>query len=84
MQNGVQQVDSPIKKVAKRSRQILESDEEEEAPVVKEQVASKGQGVKEPPSKTEKVRCPDILHGRIADVLTVDLSSFFSRCTVQK
>uniref|UniRef100_A0AAQ6INM9 DNA ligase n=1 Tax=Anabas testudineus TaxID=64144 RepID=A0AAQ6INM9_ANATE len=54
VQNGVQEVDSPIKKVAKRSRQILESDEEDEASVVKEQVISKGQGDKEAPSKTEK------------------------------
>lgn len=56
VQNGVQEVDSPIKKVAKRSRQILESDEEDEASVVKEQVVSKGQGDKEAPSKTEKVK----------------------------
>lgn len=60
MQNGVREVDSPIKKVAKRSRQILESDEEDEAVVTKEQVASKGQGDKEPPTKTEKVNCSDV------------------------
>lgn len=54
VQNGVQEADSPIKKVAKRSRQILDSDDDE-APVVKEQVATKGQGDKEAPSKTEKV-----------------------------
>ncbi|XP_041804951.1 DNA ligase 1 [Chelmon rostratus] len=48
VQNGVQEADSPIKKVAKRSRQILDSDDDE-APVIKEQVATKGQG-----DKTEK------------------------------
>ncbi|GLD50740.1 DNA ligase 1 isoform X1 [Lates japonicus] len=53
VQNGVQEADSPIKKVTKRSRQILDSDEDE-ATVVKEQVAAKGQGDKEAPSKTEK------------------------------
>uniref|UniRef100_A0A7N6BKH9 DNA ligase n=1 Tax=Anabas testudineus TaxID=64144 RepID=A0A7N6BKH9_ANATE len=62
VQNGVQEVDSPIKKVAKRSRQILESDEEDEASVVKEQVISKGQGDKEAPSKTEKVKGSDVSH----------------------
>lgn len=55
VQNGVQEADSPIKKVAKRSRQILDSDDDE-APVVKEQVATKGQGDKEAPGKTEKVK----------------------------
>lgn len=40
VQNGVQEADSPIKKVTKRSRQILDSDDEE-APAVKEQVATK-------------------------------------------
>ncbi|XP_040912081.1 DNA ligase 1 [Toxotes jaculatrix] len=53
VQNGVQETESPIKKVAKRSRQILDSDDDE-APVVKEQVAAKGQGDKAAPSKTEK------------------------------
>ncbi|XP_014863946.1 PREDICTED: DNA ligase 1 [Poecilia mexicana] len=47
VQNGVQEADSPIKKVAKRSRQILDSDEDE-APLVKEQ------GDKGAPAKTEK------------------------------
>ncbi|XP_024860576.1 DNA ligase 1 isoform X2 [Kryptolebias marmoratus] len=51
VQNGVQEADSPIKKVAKRSRQILDSDEDE-APAVKEQAATEGQGDKE--AKTEK------------------------------
>lgn len=46
MQNGVQEADSPIKKVVKRCRQIVDSDDDE-APVVKEQVPSKGQGDKE-------------------------------------
>uniref|UniRef100_UPI003AAB0FD0 DNA ligase 1 n=1 Tax=Centroberyx gerrardi TaxID=166262 RepID=UPI003AAB0FD0 len=46
VQNGVQEADSPIKKVVKRSRQILDSDDDE-APVVKEQVAAKGQGHKD-------------------------------------
>ncbi|XP_074508250.1 DNA ligase 1 isoform X1 [Sebastes fasciatus] len=53
VQNGVQKADSPIKKVAKRSRQILDSDDDE-APVIKEQVATKGQGDKEAAGKTEK------------------------------
>ncbi|XP_054881259.1 DNA ligase 1 [Poeciliopsis prolifica] len=47
VQNGVQEADSPIKKVAKRSRQILDSDEDE-VPLVKEQ------GDKGAPAKTEK------------------------------
>lgn len=55
MQNGVQEVDSPIKKTAKRSRQILDSDEDE-APLVKEQAAPEEQGGKKAPGKTEKVR----------------------------
>lgn len=53
VQNGVQEVDSPVKKVAKRSRQILDSDDDE-APVVKEQVATKGQVDKGAPGKKEK------------------------------
>ncbi|KAF7655755.1 hypothetical protein LDENG_00050700 [Lucifuga dentata] len=53
VQNGVQEADSPIKKVAKRSRQILDSDDDE-APLVKEQVASKGQGNREAAGKREK------------------------------
>ncbi|XP_070774867.1 DNA ligase 1 [Enoplosus armatus] len=53
VQNGVREAESPIKKVAKRSRQILDSDDDE-APVVKEQVATKGQGDKEALGKTEK------------------------------
>ncbi|XP_071394138.1 DNA ligase 1-like, partial [Centroberyx affinis] len=53
VQNGVQEADSPIKKVVKRSRQILDSDDDE-APVVKEQVAAKGQGHKDVPAKKEK------------------------------
>uniref|UniRef100_A0A8C4EKG2 DNA ligase n=1 Tax=Dicentrarchus labrax TaxID=13489 RepID=A0A8C4EKG2_DICLA len=55
VQNGVQEADSPIKKVAKRSRQLLDSDDDE-APVVKEQVVAKGQGDKEAVGKTEKVK----------------------------
>lgn len=55
MQNGTQDVDSPIKKVTKRSRQILDSDDDDEAPVIKEQVASQVLGDKEAPSKTAKV-----------------------------
>ncbi|KAK2822768.1 hypothetical protein Q5P01_022833 [Channa striata] len=54
VQNVVQETYSPIKKVAKRSRQILDSDDDDEAPVGKEQVASKGQGDKEAASNTEK------------------------------
>lgn len=53
VQNGVQEAESPIKKVVKRCRQILDSDDDE-VPVVKEQVPSKGQGDKEAPGKTEK------------------------------
>ncbi|XP_070831017.1 DNA ligase 1 [Chaetodon trifascialis] len=53
VQNGVQEADSPIKKVAKRSRQILDSDDDE-APAVKEQVATKGQGDKDVLGKAEK------------------------------
>ncbi|XP_043990597.1 DNA ligase 1 [Gambusia affinis] len=47
VQNGVQEADSPIKKAAKRSRQIVDSDEDE-VPLVKEQ------GDKRAPAKTEK------------------------------
>lgn len=55
MQNGFQEADSPVKKVCKRSRQILDSDDEE-APVVKEQIATKEQpGDKEAPANMEKV-----------------------------
>lgn len=54
MQNGVHEADSPVKKVAKRCRQILDSDDDE-APVVKEQVPSKGQEDRDAPGKTEKV-----------------------------
>lgn len=47
MQNGVPEADSPIRKVAKRSRQILDSDDEE-APakeeVVRKQQAKAGVG----------------------------------------
>ncbi|KAF1384066.1 hypothetical protein PFLUV_G00138410 [Perca fluviatilis] len=54
VQNGVQKADSPVtKKVAKRSRQILDSDDDD-APVIKEQVATKGYGDKEALGKTEK------------------------------
>uniref|UniRef100_A0A7N8XQV1 DNA ligase n=1 Tax=Mastacembelus armatus TaxID=205130 RepID=A0A7N8XQV1_9TELE len=55
VQNGVSEADSPIKKVVKRSRQILDSDDDE-APAVKEQVATNGQVDKETPSKTGKVK----------------------------
>lgn len=53
VQNGVQEAESPIKKVAKRSRQILDSDDDD-VPAVKEQVATKGE--KDVAGKTEKVR----------------------------
>ncbi|TKS79442.1 DNA ligase 1 [Collichthys lucidus] len=43
VQNGVQEPDSPVKKVAKRSRQILDSDDDEAPPAVKEQGATKVQ-----------------------------------------
>ncbi|KAK1879094.1 DNA ligase 1, partial [Dissostichus eleginoides] len=51
VQNGVQEADSPVKKVVKRSRQILDSDDEE-APVVKEQAATTGD--KEATAQPEK------------------------------
>ncbi|XP_067330679.1 DNA ligase 1 isoform X2 [Channa argus] len=64
VQNVVQEADSPIKKVVKRSRQILDSDDDDDddddddgnngAPVSKAQVVSKVQGDREAPSKTEK------------------------------
>lgn len=54
VQNGAREADSPIKKVAKRSRQILDSDEDE-APAVKEQAATGGQEDKEAKMK-EKVK----------------------------
>ncbi|XP_047444679.1 DNA ligase 1 [Mugil cephalus] len=53
VQNGVQESDSPIKKVVKRCRQIVDSDEEE-APDVKEQVAAKAQTDKDGSDKTQK------------------------------
>lgn len=37
IQNGIQESDSPIKKVHKRSRVIIDSDDEDQ-PMVKEQV----------------------------------------------
>ena len=40
VQNGVQETASPVKKVVKRSRQILDSDDDE-PPIVKEQVPKK-------------------------------------------
>lgn len=59
MQNGVQETNSPIKKVVKRSRQILDSDDDDsdgdEAPVVKENVSDKRQGDKGVQRQTEKV-----------------------------
>lgn len=54
VQNGVQEADSPVKKVVKRSRQILDSDDDE-APVVTEQVVTKGQADKEALATKEKV-----------------------------
>lgn len=44
MQNGVPEADSPIKKVAKRSRQVLDSDDDEAPAVV----------TKPPPNKEVK------------------------------
>lgn len=59
MQNGVQETNSPVKKVVKRSRQILDSDDDDsdgdEAPVVKEKVSDKRQGDKGVQRQTEKV-----------------------------
>lgn len=57
MQNGAQEADSPVKRVAKRSRQILDSDEEEdESPAAKDQVAPRGQGDEEALDTKEKVK----------------------------
>lgn len=59
VQNGVQETNSPVKKVVKRSRQILDSDDDDsdgdEAPVVKENVSDKRQGDKGVQRQTEKV-----------------------------
>lgn len=55
MQNGIQEADSSVKKVVKRSRQILDSDDDEE-PIAKEQVARKSQGDKAVSPKKEKVK----------------------------
>uniref|UniRef100_A0A3P8TMA8 DNA ligase n=1 Tax=Amphiprion percula TaxID=161767 RepID=A0A3P8TMA8_AMPPE len=52
VQNGAREADSPIKKVVKRRRQIVDSDDDE-VPVVKD-VAAKGQGDKDASGKTEK------------------------------
>lgn len=52
MQNSAHEAESPIKKVAKRSHQILDSDEDEPPA---EQVTTKGLGNKEPLASTEKV-----------------------------
>lgn len=51
MQNGVSEADSPIKKVAKRSRQVVDSDDDDdddEAPAVvtKQQVSKEVKRVK--------------------------------------
>uniref|UniRef100_A0A8C5EAJ8 DNA ligase n=1 Tax=Gouania willdenowi TaxID=441366 RepID=A0A8C5EAJ8_GOUWI len=54
VQNGVQEVESPVKKVTKRSRQILDSDEDD-VPVVKEQATPKRKEAIETLDKTEKV-----------------------------
>uniref|UniRef100_A0AAQ4P0H7 DNA ligase n=1 Tax=Gasterosteus aculeatus aculeatus TaxID=481459 RepID=A0AAQ4P0H7_GASAC len=57
VQNGAQEADSPVKRVAKRSRQILDSDEEEdESPAAKDQVAHRGQGDEEALDTKEKVK----------------------------
>ncbi|XP_028329213.1 DNA ligase 1-like [Gouania willdenowi] len=53
VQNGVQEVESPVKKVTKRSRQILDSDEDD-VPVVKEQATPKRKEAIETLDKTEK------------------------------
>lgn len=55
MQNGVAEADSPIKKVAKRSRQIFDSDDDE-APAVKEEDVTRQQANGE--VKREKVNVP--------------------------
>uniref|UniRef100_A0A8C2ZNF2 DNA ligase n=1 Tax=Cyclopterus lumpus TaxID=8103 RepID=A0A8C2ZNF2_CYCLU len=58
VQNGAREADSPVKKVAKRSRQILDSDEDEEeedAPGVKEQVAAEAPGDEGAVDEKEKV-----------------------------
>ena len=69
-QNGVKETDSPVKKVVKRSRQLMDSDDDD-TPVVKEQAPPKEKALpkeKAPPKdkappKEEKVRT----HG-IADL----------------
>ncbi|TNN26485.1 DNA ligase 1 [Liparis tanakae] len=59
VQNGAREADSPVRKVARRSRQILDSDEdedeEEEQKPVKEEVASEPRGDKAALDKKEKV-----------------------------
>lgn len=50
IQNGVQESDSPVKKVNKRSRQIIDSDDEDQ-PMVKEQVTKDNEA---PALKPEK------------------------------
>lgn len=52
IQNGVQESDSPVKKVHKRSRVIIDSDDEDQ-PVVKEQVPKQSEVQT---AKPEKVR----------------------------
>lgn len=55
VQNGANhEEDSPVKKVVKRSRQILDSDDEDETPTVKGPLAKHGQGDKNVQSKKEK------------------------------
>lgn len=52
IQNGVQESDSPVKRVHKRSRAIIDSDDEDQ-PIVKEQVPKQSEVE---PVKSEKVR----------------------------
>lgn len=81
VQNGVQEVDSPIKKVAKRSRQILDSDDDE-APAVKERAASKDRGDKEAPGETEKVKKLSVMNQQVAFVQKQSRRGFYGVCLI--
>lgn len=75
MQNGAHEAESPIKKVPKRSRQILDSDEDEdEGPVVKEPTPvqekekSEVPVVKEPTPVREKEQADNDASGKTGKV----------------
>lgn len=52
IQNGVQESDSPVKKVNKRSRAIIDSDDEDQ-PVVTEQVTKQTEAQVVKPEKVQ-------------------------------